>query len=82
MKYRDEDIDKCIDEFLKNVKDRFKTNLSSTTQNSRIKKCQSAKKSFDNTIKIWEINSLNCVQTLEGHTSNVINVIKLKMYQI
>lgn len=51
MKYRDEDIDKCIDEFLKNVKDRFKTNLSSTTQNSRIKKCQSAKKSFDNTIK-------------------------------
>ena len=46
-----EDIDKCIDEFLKNVKDRFKTNLSSTTQNSRIKKCMSAKKSFDNTIK-------------------------------
>ena len=37
-----------------------------------------ASASFDNTIKIWEINSLNCVQTLEGHTSNVINVIKLK----
>ena len=37
-----------------------------------------ASASFDNTIKIWEIKSLNCVQTLKEHTSNVINVIKLK----
>ena len=37
-----------------------------------------ASSSFDNTIKIWEIDNLNCVQTLEGHTSNVINLIKLK----
>ena len=34
--------------------------------------------SFDNTIKIWTIKDLDCVQTLKGHTSNVINVIKLK----
>ena len=32
--------------------------------------------SFDNTIKIWDFNEKNCVQTLEGHSSNVICVIK------
>ena len=37
-----------------------------------------ASASFDNTIKIWNINFLNCEQTLEGHNSNVINIIKLK----
>ena len=37
-----------------------------------------ASASFDNTIKIWDINELDCVQTLKGHTSNVTNVIKLK----
>ena len=37
-----------------------------------------ASASFDNTIKIWEINNFNCLQTLKGHSSNVINVIKLK----
>ena len=28
--------------------------------------------SFDKTIKIWDINTKKCVQTLEGHASNVI----------
>ena len=37
-----------------------------------------ASASFDNTIKIWNINFLNCEQTLEGHSSNVVNIIKLK----
>ena len=35
--------------------------------------------SFDNTIKIWNINNSETFeQELKGHTSNVINVIKLK----
>jgi WD40 repeat protein len=34
--------------------------------------------SFDSTIKIWKINTWECIQTLTGHTSNVICVIKLK----
>ena len=33
----------------------------------------------DNTIKIWEFNTWKCVQTLEGHTSNIIGIISLKM---
>ena len=37
-----------------------------------------ASASFDNTIKIWNMNTFTCEQTLKGHTSNVINVIKLK----
>ena len=37
-----------------------------------------ASSSLDNTIKIWNINTLSCEQTLEGHTSNVIDIIKLK----
>ena len=28
--------------------------------------------SFDSTIKIWEIDTWNCVETLTGHTSNII----------
>ena len=32
--------------------------------------------SFDKTIKIWDLDNKICVQTLEGHESNVINVIK------
>ena len=34
--------------------------------------------SFDSTIKIWKINTWECIQTLTGHTSNVICVITLK----
>ena len=34
--------------------------------------------SFDSTIKIWEINTWVCVQTLEGHESNIICIITLK----
>ena len=34
--------------------------------------------SFDNTIKIWETKEFNCIQTLKGHNSNVIKIIKLK----
>jgi WD40 repeat protein len=34
--------------------------------------------SFDSTIKIWKIYTWECIQTLTGHTSNVICVIKLK----
>ena len=37
-----------------------------------------ASSSFDNTIKIWNINTKICEQTLKGHTSNVIDIIKLK----
>ena len=32
--------------------------------------------SFDNKIKIWDLNKFECVQTLEGHDSIVIKVIK------
>ena len=44
--------------------------------------CQINKKyfasgSFDCTIKIWEINTWKCVQTLDGHKSNLICVIVL-----
>ena len=31
--------------------------------------------SFDNTIKIWDFTEKNCVQTLEGHASNVICIL-------
>ena len=34
--------------------------------------------SFDKTIKIWDINTLENVQTLEGHENTVICIIKLK----
>ena len=34
--------------------------------------------SFDQTIKIWEIYTWKCVQTLKGHTGNIIEIIKLK----
>ena len=34
--------------------------------------------SFDNTIKIWDLNTFESNQTLEGHKSPVICVIKLK----
>ena len=45
--------------------------------------CQINKKyfasgSFDNRIKIWDFEKKECVQTLEGHQSNVICVIKYK----
>ena len=31
--------------------------------------------SFDKTIKIWNIKTMNCVQTLNGHESNVISIL-------
>ena len=31
--------------------------------------------SFDNTIKIWDFKEQKCVNTLEGHLSNVICII-------
>ena len=31
--------------------------------------------SFDNTIKIWDINGKKCVNTLIGHSSNVVGII-------
>ena len=34
--------------------------------------------SFDYTIKIWKINTWECVQTLDGHIDNIIGIIKLK----
>ena len=34
-----------------------------------------ASASFDHTIKIWDINKITSVQTLDGHSSSVINVI-------
>ena len=33
--------------------------------------------SFDFSIKIWEINTWECIQTLVGHDSNIICVISL-----
>ena len=36
--------------------------------------------SFDCTIKIWEINSWKCVQTLYGHESNIICLITLNKH--
>ena len=35
--------------------------------------------SFDSTIKIWDIKSWKCVQTLEGHTGNIIGIIKIEI---
>ena len=32
--------------------------------------------SFDKTIKIWDINEKKCIQTLNGHLSKVICIIK------
>ena len=32
--------------------------------------------SFDNKIKIWDINERKCADTLEGHSSNVTYIIK------
>ena len=32
--------------------------------------------SFDHTIKIWDFNEKKCINTLEGHSSNVICIIK------
>ena len=34
--------------------------------------------SFDSTIKIWDINNLDCLQTLEEHKGKVTGIIKLK----
>ena len=34
---------------------------------------------FDSTIKVWEIGTWICVETLVGHTSNIIGIIYLKM---
>ena len=34
--------------------------------------------SFDQTIKIWEIYTWKCVQTLFGHKANIIGIIKLR----
>jgi WD40 repeat protein len=35
--------------------------------------------SFDNTIKIWDIDTLECVQTLDEQTSYILGIINLKM---
>ena len=35
--------------------------------------------SFDSTIKIWEIDTWDCVQTLFGHSSNIIGLINIKI---
>ena len=32
--------------------------------------------SFDNKIYIWDFNEKKCVRTLEGHTSNILCLIK------
>ena len=37
-----------------------------------------ASSSFDRTIKIWDLNSGKCLNTLQGHTLNVIGIIYLK----
>ena len=34
--------------------------------------------SFDKTIKIWDFEKKECVQTLEGHQDNIICIIKIK----
>ena len=34
--------------------------------------------SFDNTIKIWDINNLNYIQTLNEHNLTIISIIKLE----
>ena len=35
--------------------------------------------SFDNTIKIWEINTWKCFLTLEAHNQNIIGIISFNM---
>jgi WD40 repeat protein len=35
--------------------------------------------SFDNTIKIWEIDTWKCVETLNRHNMHVIGVISLRI---
>ena len=44
----------------------------------QINKSYFASGSFDYTIKIWEIDSWKCVQTLYGHELNIICLISLK----
>ena len=56
MLFREIDVEECINAFLDNLKNRFKTgylkeNNSSTYPNSAIKRSISAKKGFDNNIK-------------------------------
>ena len=34
--------------------------------------------SYDKTIKIWDLNDNQCLQTLTGHTESVTNIIELK----
>ena len=34
-----------------------------------------ASASFDKTIKIWSLDNMKCIQTLEGHQSNVTGII-------
>ena len=41
-----------------------------------------ASSSFDNTIKIWDINSKQCINTLTEHQSNVICIIFCDNYLI
>lgn len=44
----------------------------------KIDKNYFASGSFDNKIKIWDFNNNKYIQTLSGHSSNVIQIIKLK----
>jgi WD40 repeat protein len=34
--------------------------------------------SFDNTIKMWDIETCECIQTLTGHTNTIYELLILK----
>ena len=65
MLYRDVDIQKSIEDFLKHVKDRFRLSNASTAQNTKCKRSMSAKKGFDNTIKNRYIDKVSEKELIE-----------------
>ena len=60
---------------------KFKTlegHVNSVRTFCQINKKYFASGSFDHTIKIWDIDSWECIQTLNGHELNIICLISLK----
>ena len=59
MLYKDDDVEKCIQDFLMHVKDRFKLSNASTDLNTKCKRSMSMKKGFTTNIKNAYINKIS-----------------------
>ena len=59
MLYKDDDVEKCIQDFLMHVKDRFKLSNVSTDLNTKCKRSMSMKKGFTTNIKNTYINKIS-----------------------